>query len=582
MLSGLQLRNFALADRVDLDLAAGFTVITGETGAGKSVLIQALAFALGLPGDLEMIGPAADTAEVEAIFDLADSTALDDVAQVLEAADLPFDGELIIRRTVSRPRNGSQRLGGRLRVNDRVATVAVLRDLAPLLADIHGQREQLSLLRPQEQLELLDRYAGSEAEREAVADTARRLRQLDRRLRDRDTDQRTRARRIALLRHEAAEIHAAGLQAGEEGILQAQHKRLVHAQILAADAALALEALEEDTLGSALSAARRIAEIDDSAEPIAASLEAAVEQAAEAVRALRGYADGVELDPAVLAETEARLALLGDLKRRWGDTVEEVIAYGERAAAEADQLEQEALDGDTLAAQADRLADQLAAAASPLSRQRQAAADRLAAAVAAECAALRLPAARILFQFNPILPSSGERSLEVDGELRGFDLNGIDQVELRVAFNPDAPPRPLQRVASGGETARLTLAIKATLGERDAVPLMVFDEVDVGLGGRSGGMIGERLARLGEHCQVLCITHLPQVAACAREHVTVSKSAADGQTKVAVRMLTEPERLTELAEMLGGNSEANRASARDLLPPSQPAASPAASSAAAS
>lgn len=565
MLIGLHLRDFALAERANLNLTHGFTVITGETGAGKSVLIQALAFALGSPADEEMIRPGADIAEVEAIFDLTDRDAYGPVARMLSDADVPFEGELILRRTVSRPQSGSQRLGGRIRVNDRATTVSVLRDLAPVLADIHGQREHLSLLRPSEQLALLDRFAGVDHQRDAVGAMVRRLNALDRQLGELVSDERERTRRIALLRHEAAEIAAAGLQPGEEEQLQTLHRRLVNAQTLATDAATAQAALEEEALGDALAASRRIAEIDHDAEPIAESIESALEQAAEAVRSLRMYSDQLEIDPARLTEVESRLSLIAEMKRRWGDSVAEVIAYGEGAETEANRLEQESAGGEALAAEAEQLAANLTEAAGELHRHRKQAAKQLTTAVRAECERLRLHDARIAFEFETIAPALGARSLIVDGKGVGFDAHGIDRVELLVAFNPDTPTRPLQRVASGGETARLTLAIKAVLGESDLVPLMVFDEVDVGLGGRSGGMIGERLARLGEHRQVICITHLPQVAAHAARHVTVAKSAEIGRTTVDVRMLTDDERILELAEMLGGVSDANRASASDLL-----------------
>ncbi|MYE07062.1 MAG: DNA repair protein RecN [Chloroflexi bacterium] len=453
----------------------------------------------------------------------------------------------------------------RIRINDRAATVGVLRGLAPLLADIHGQREHLSLLRPQEQLDLLDRFAGVEQQRDAVSAMVRRLRSLDRRLDDLSGNERERVRRIALLRHEASEIATAGLQSDEETELLNQHRRLVNAQSLAIEAAEAVASLEDDSLGRALAAIRRIAEIDDTASPLSEMVEGAAEQAAEALRSLRLYADQVEIDPERLSEVEARIALLGDMKRRWGDTIAEVIAYGERAQAEADRLEQESADGDELSAEAEQLAGDLADAAADLSQRRKRAAVELTDAVSQECEDLRLPNARIEFHFDPVPRSAEERVLPIDEREIGFDQNGIDQVELLVSFNPESPPRPLQRVASGGETARLTLAIKAILGESDVVPLMVFDEIDVGLGGRSGGMIGERLARLGGRRQVLCITHLPQVAARAQDHITVSKTAPDGRTSVEVKMLSEAERIIELAEMLGGPTDANRASATDLL-----------------
>ncbi|MXX31050.1 MAG: DNA repair protein RecN [Chloroflexi bacterium] len=565
MLTGLQLRDFALAERVDLELGGGFTVITGEAGAGKSVLIDALAFALGAPADAEMIRPGAELAEVEAIFDLSAAAARHRVARALDDAGIPFEDELIVRRSVARPQHGSRRLGGRLRVNDRAATTSLLRELSPILADIHGQREHLSLLRPHEQLALLDRYAGVEHQRDAVSAMARKLRLLDQRIADLNLQGRERARRMALLRHEAQEIAVAGLAIGEDAELAAQHRRLVNAQALASDTQTARNALESDTLSDALAAVRDLAALDDTAAPIARAVEEAAEQVAEAVRSLRSYADEIDLDPARLESVEARIALINEMKRRWGDTIEEVIAYGEQAEEEANGLEQDSADRETLAAEANQLEADFVDAAAELSTQRQAAAMRLEAAVAAECELLRLPDARIEFEIARIPASAEGRVLRIDGVRVGFDQTGIDRVQLMVSFNPDAPLRLMQRVASGGETARLTLAIKAVMGESDVVPLMVFDEVDVGLGGRSGGMIGERLARLGECSQVVCITHLPQVAAQAERHVTVAKSSDANGTAVEVRVLSEQERVIELAEMLGGVSEANRASAVDLL-----------------
>ena len=566
-MTGLHLRDFALADRVELDLQPGFTVITGETGAGKSVLIQALTFALGAQADAEMIRPGAEVTEVESTFDLDGASAYGPVARLLFDADIPFDGELIVRRTLTRPRDGSQRLGGRLRINDRAATIGVLRELAPLLADIHGQREHLSLLRPQEQLNLLDRFAGVEHQRDAVSALVRRLRALDRQLNDLSLSERERVRRVALLRHEASEIDAAGLHADEEADLLSQHRRLVNAQSLALEAADAIASLEDDSLGRGLGAIRRITELDETASPIADMIEGAAEQSAEALRSLRAYADQVEIDPQRLSEIEARIAMLGDMKRRWGDTIAEVIAYGERARIEADRLEQEAADGEAISGEAERLADDLTAATADLSQRRRDAALQFCDAVARECDGLRLPGASIDFRFESIEPAAGERALWIGDRRVGVDQYGVDRVELLASFNPGSPPRPLHRVASGGETARLTLAIKAVLGESDVAPLMVFDEIDVGLGGRSGGMIGERLARLGEQQQVICITHLPQVAARANAHITVSKASPDGRTSVNVKMLSQQERAIELAEMLGGATAANLASASDLLQP---------------
>ena len=556
MLSALRLRDFVLTQQAELDLAPGFTVITGETGAGKSVLFEALRFALGGPADAALIRPGAERAEVEAVFDLRDSPSRDAVATALEQIDVPFDGELLLRRWLSLdPERG--RISGRLRINDRTAALDTVRGLAPWLADIHGQREHLSLLRPGQTLTLLDRFAGLSETRGEFAGMVRRLHALDRRIAAIAGDQRDRARRVALLKHEAEEIAAAALRADEEQELRAEHSRLQHAARLMEDSQTAGAALESDALGTALAAARRLLEVDPDAAALAASLESAAEHAADAARELRAYADTIVIDPARLSEVESRLSLIAELERRWGDTVADVIAYGEQAAREAEQLESEEADLAGLQAEADALLAEIEAAANRLSSARREAAQRFAAAIHEECAPLHLESAIVDLAFEPIASADGERT--------GFDQTGAERVELLVSFNPDAPPRPLRRVASGGETARLTLAIKAVLGDRDSVPVLLFDEIDAGLGGRSGGAVGERLARLGRSHQVLCITHLPQVASYAAEHVRVRKAADSQNSIVQVETLAPEQRLVELAEMLGADTAANRSSARDLL-----------------
>ncbi len=558
MLSALRLRDFALTEQAELELAPGFTVITGETGAGKSVLFEALRFALGGPADAALIRPGAERAEVEAVFDLRDSPSRDAVAGALEQLDLPFDGELVLRRWLALDAQRA-RLSGRLRINDRTATLETVRTLAPWLADIHGQREHLSLLRPGQVLTLLDRFAGLTEARGEFAGMARRLHALERRIGSISGDQRDRARRAALLQHESAEIAAAGLCVGEEEELRAEHSRLQHAARLMEDSQAARDALESDTLADAVAAARRLVEVDGQAAAVAASLESAAEHAADAARELRAYAETIVVDPARLAEVEARLSLIAELERRWGDTIADVIAYGERAAQEAEQLESEEADLAGMQSEAAALLGEIETAAERLSGARREAAQRFAAAIRAECGPLHLEGAVIEIAFEPI----------AGGDRIGFDQTGADRVDLLVSFNPDAPPRPLRRVASGGETARLTLAVKAVLGDRDAVPVLLFDEIDAGLGGRSGAAVGERLARLGRSHQVLCITHLPQVASYAGAHVRVRKLRGDINRKVGslveVESLDAEQRLGELAEMLGADSKANRSSARDLL-----------------
>ena len=565
------MRDFVLTQQAELELSPGFTVITGETGAGKSVLFEALRFALGGPADAALVRPGAERTEVEAVFDLRDSPSREVVSAALEQLDVPFDGELVLRRWLalgdSGGRRSSGRLSGRLRINDRTATLETVRGLAPWLVDIHGQREHLSLLRPGQCLALLDRFAGLGGARDEFAGMVRRLHALDRRLDAFEGDEREqRARRVALLRHEASEIAAAGLRDGEEEELRSEHSRLVHAARLLEDSETARTALESDVLGDALAAVRRIVEVDDEAVGLRMSMEAAAEHAADALRELRSYADTIVVDPARLAEVEARLSLIAQLERRWGDSVAEVIAYGEQASQEADQLEGQEADLAEIRAEADALLRQIEIAALELSASRREAAQRFVGAILEECQSLHLDGAVVEIAFESIRVAVDGRAISAPDDAQvGFDQTGMDRIELLVSFNPDAPPRPLQRVASGGETARLTLAIKAVLGDRDEVPVLLFDEIDVGLGGRSGATVGERLARLGQSHQVLCITHLPQVASYASAHLRVRKAADQSGTLVVVEALDAAARLTELAEMLGADSEANRTSARALL-----------------
>ena len=566
MLSVLRLRDFVLTQQAELELSAGFTVITGETGAGKSVLFEALRFVLGGPADAALIRPGAQRAEVEAVFDLRGGPSREAVAAVLEQLDVPFEGELVLRRWLAAGAKRERRLSGRLRINDRTATLETVRRLAPWLVDIHGQREHLSLLQPGQCLALLDRFAGLGPKRGEFAGMVRRLHALDRRLEGLAGDERERARRVALLQHEAAEIESANLRAGEEEELRSEHSRLLHAARLLENSRSARAALESETIDEALAAARRMVEVDDAAAAVAASIEAAAEHAADAARALRTYAETLVVDPARLAEVEARLSLIADLERRWGDTIEDVLAYGRQAAAEAEQLEGEAVNAAELHAEADSLLRAIEAAAAELSAARRSAAQRFTAAIRRECGPLHLERAVVELSFEPLQADIGGRAVSsAEGEPIGFDQTGSERVDLLVSFNPDAPARPLRRVASGGETARLTLAIKAVLGDRDAVPVLLFDEIDVGLGGRSGAAVGERLARLGESHQVLCITHLPQVASFAADHLRVRKAAAGLHTLIEVEALDAAGRLSELAAMLGADSEANRTSARALL-----------------
>lgn len=566
MLVELRIRDFAIIDRLDLEFSPGLTLLTGETGAGKSIIIDALALVLGDRADPALVRAGSAQAAIEAVFDLRSAPA--ELARQL--ADLGFeaeDGLLILRREIQA---GGRSLG---RLNGRAVPASVLQQVGRRLVDIHGQTENLSLLRPAEQLDLLDRYAGLEPVRRDFAALVQRYRRLRAEIEGLRQALADRDRRLELLEFQVNEIRSANLQPGEEERLLDEHRRLSNAGEIRRRAEAAYAAIRQgrpgrpaalDLLAEAALELKALTEFDRGLEPLLAELTDATERLTDLARALRNYAEGVEADPARLAEVEDRLRLIDRLKRKYGPTVADILAYAEQAEAELEQTltGQERLG--ELEAELEALRAELARRAGELSNRRRDAARRLEEAVAAELENLKLGHTRFQVAFATEPAPEGE-GLPVDGETVAFDPTGIDRVGFLVATNPGEPLRPLAKVASGGETARFMLALKVVLAEADPVPTLVFDEVDVGVGGRSGQVVGETLWRLGRHHQVLCITHLPQVAAYADDHLAVTKELASDRAVVRARRLTGAERVVELAAMLGGDTVANRRSAGELL-----------------
>lgn len=583
MLEEIDIRNLAVTEHVRVRLAPGFNAITGETGAGKSIIVDALGLLLGGRADPDIVRAGAASARVEGVFRLdgePDEALTDTLA---EAGIEPEDGLLVVSREV--PRQGRSVA----RVNGRAAVQSVLAALGRRLVDIHGQADQLSILRPAEHLGFLDRYAGIDTERNAVAALVTEVRGVRAEIRRLTEDDRERARRQDRLAYEAQEIADAGLRPGEEDELREERKLLANAEDLArlseaAHAALTgggRAASAVDALGAAAENLAQLARLDERMAETAALAEALQSQAYDLARELREYREGVEYNPRRLEQIEERLGLLAALKRKYGATVEEVIAYGERARAELGELETSEERIERLRAQDAVLVARLGVAVTALACARREAAVRLAAAVRGEIADLRLSGGRFAVRVERREDPEGvpaalplEEILGDDADCLGspvtaaplaFDRTGVDRVEFYVSLNPGEPLRPLAKVASGGETARLMLALKTILGAADAVPTLVFDEVDVGIGGRSGQVVGEKLASLGVHHQVLCITHLPQVAARAARHLAVVKRVEGDRTYTDVRELTGEERRRELAAMLGGATEAHLAAAGEML-----------------
>ena len=578
MLLDLAIKDFAIIDELRLAFEPGFNALTGETGAGKSILIDALGAVLGERVGSDVVRTGARTARVEATFDVGDL--LDRPAVAAAFADIGVeaeDGVLILSRDVQ--------AGGRssARINGRAATAGMLARVGVHLVDIHGQSDHLSLLRSDEQLGLLDRFAGVQAEREALAEGVAELRALRRRIADVAGGARERAQRIDLLRFQAAEIAAAALRPGEEEDLLAERSVLANAERLAADAALAYalvhgddEAFDVDAALPALQALRQasgylldVGRVDEGMAPVAARLQEIVYLLEDVAAETRAYRDRIEADPGRLAVVEERLDLLKALKRKYGATIEEVIATGEAADRELEGLTGGEVDVDALREREDSLLDDLGRRAAALSARRRNAGDELASKVEAAIGDLKMGRARFAVGITQVDARDGAPfPTPEDPDRRvAVDPSGADRVEFLIAPNAGEALKPLGRVASGGETARLMLALKSILSAADATPTLVFDEVDVGVGGRSGQVVGEKLWGLADGHQVLVITHLPQIAAFAEAHFRIAKGERDGRVVSRVETIGDDERIDELAAMLDGLpvTAAARENAREML-----------------
>ena len=542
----LTVENLAVVERVRLELAPGFTVLTGETGAGKSLVVDAVALALGARAASDQVRAGADAARIDAVFDAPTLAAEDPMADLVAEGD----GSVIVRREVGADSRSVARM------NDRTVTVGGLASVGAHLGEIHGQHDQQRLLEPARQLALLDAYGGHTTLLAKVAEAHRGWRATVAVAVELLTDAHELARRVELLRHQSVEIAAAAPRAGEDLELEAQLRASTHAETIARAAAEAVAALRDDgAAADALAAVERglltAATHDERFSPLADRAAALSAEASELARDAAAIAETVDLDPASRAAVEERLALLYDLRRKYGDTLETVVAFGEAAAAELERLENQEGERDRLRAEESTRRDALDAAAARQREARAAAAGSLGKAVNRELPPLGLPAGAFRVELAPaeIGPS------------------GFDRVTFTFAPNPGEPPRPLGRIASGGEASRLSLALKVVLAAADETPLLVFDEVDAGVGGRNASAVGERLRELSRFHQVLCVTHLPQVAAWADAHLVVGKRVDGDRTTTEVRVLDPAERTDELAAMLAGEgatAEA-RATAEALL-----------------
>ena len=569
----LTIRDFAIIDELTLHWEPGLNALTGETGAGKSIIVDAVGALLGDRLGSEIVRAGRQRAFVEGIFALGDgANAPAPVRELLAEHELlEEDDQLIVTRELAR--------GGRsiARLNGRAVPLSLLQQVGEHLVDIHGQSQHLSLLRPREHLDYLDRYAGLVDLRRQVGSHVQQWRAVQAERRKLQEEVRTAARERDLLRHEVTEIEAADLQPGEEEELQALRQRLRHSARLrqaAEQAILALQGLDEvrgatDLLGEAAIHCTDASRADPDLAPVAETLERLSAEADETGRDLRHYLDRLEADPRQLEDVEARFLALADLKRKYGESVEAVLDYLERARARLATAER----GEELLAELDErergLRAEVAAAALDLSRRRAAAGGDLRAAVEAELSDLNMAGAQFEVAMDHQADTTGvEWPAEDGGPVQvAVDATGADRVEFLFSANPGEPPRGLGRIASGGELARVALALKAVLARVDQRGTLVFDEIDVGVGGRSASVVGEKLCQLTRTHQVLCITHMPQVAAYADQHLVVAKRVDAETTRTVVEPVSGTQRVAELAAMLGGSpgSRAAEANARELL-----------------
>ncbi len=570
MLRELRIQDFAIIDHLELTFERGLVVFTGETGAGKSIILDALDLLLGGRADVTLIRAEADLARVEATFHLV-GPEREAVHAILRREDLLDDQDYL---TLSR----EVRREGRsvARVNGATVHLSLLKELGEVLVDIHGQSEHLSLLNVRAHLGLLDRYADVQSllseYRQTYQTWQRVRRELDElRRTQRDADQRT-----EMLTFQAEEIEAARLRPGEDEELRQERDRLANAESLAALAQQALAALDEgtpdspaatDLLGQASQALHKLAQIDASQTALAQQAALLEESLADLARSLRGYLETIEYDPKRLNIVEERLDLLHRLTRKYGGTIEAVLAYAVEARRQLEHISNATERIAQLEAEEANLLARLSAQAQALSQQRRQAAEKLSRAIEAELDDLRMAAARFAVDFQTRPDPNGLPF--PDGARVAFDENGLDKVEFLIAPNPGEGLKPLARIASGGETSRLMLGLKNVLARADEVPTLIFDEIDQGIGGRVGATVGEKLWLLSRQHQVLVVTHLPQLAAFGDQHFQVQKQVEEGRTLTRVTPLSGEARTLELAQMLGEVSEGTLRSAYDLLQSAQ-------------
>jgi len=566
MLTELRIQNFAIIDDLQLRFDDGLVIFTGETGAGKSIIIDAVETLLGVRADTTVIRTGVEFASVEGSFRIGPAVR-EPVHAILDREALLDDQEYV---TLARE---FRRQGRNVaRVNGRVVNLALLKDLGELLIDLHGQSEHLSLLRVESHLGLLDRFAEVEKQLDDYRQSYKELQALRGELSELRKAEADAKRRQELLSFQVEEISTAALEANEENELKEERSRLANAESLANHANQALEAIDEtemdtpsatDRMGVAVEALEGLVRLDESQGELSQRAQEVFANVSDLALELRKYLEVIEFNPARLEEVEERLNLISQLKRKYGESIAAVLAFGEQAQNDLDAISHAEERMAELQFNEGVLLKVVAEKALVLSAKRHAAAEQLSQSIVTQLDDLRMSEAQFGVDFQT---KTDQQGLDIGAdEAVAFDSRGFESVEFMVAPNPGEGLKPLVKIASGGETARLMLALKNVLASADHTPTLIFDEIDQGIGGRVGAIVGQKLWNLARNHQVLCITHLPQLAGYGEQHYKVDKLVEKGRTTTQVIPMVGEERLMELAQMLGEVSEGTLQSAHEIL-----------------
>lgn len=566
MLTELRIHNFAIIDTLDLRFGPGLIILTGETGAGKSIILDAVVMLIGGKADTTFVRTDSDAAFVEGVFQLK-GPEREAVHFILQREDLMDDPNYVVLTREVRKEGRSV-----ARVNGRTVNVSLLKEIGSLVVDIHGQAEHLSLLDSRAHLGLLDRYAEVSRPLSDYRQTYHALLGVRNELNELRKAQADADRRVEFLTYQAEEIEAARLKPGEDEELRKERDRLANAESLAQNAQEALAVLEEgspetpaatDLVGQAAQALAALAKIDSAQNELANQAEVLLDTMSDIVHNLRDYLEEIEFNPKRLDEVEERLDLIHSLTRKYGGSIPAVIASGENARKQLETITGAADRINELELDEAKLLEKLGKQGLALSEKRKSSAVKMSKGIEAELNDLKMSAAKFAVDFQTKPDPNG---VPLNGGPRiGFDHNGIDRVEFLIAPNPGEGLKPLAKIASGGETSRLMLGLKNVLARADEVPSLIFDEIDQGIGGRVGLTVGQKLWNLSRSHQVFCVTHLPQLAVFGDQHYQVQKLVDQGRTLTRVEQLEGEPRLLELSQMLGEVGEGTLRSAHELL-----------------